>query len=215
MYVSMFTLMYVCVSLLIHMHIETAELNRVTQGVGLRNPGWRRNWTCPLPRSGSVNLFKFLLFFLFSFLSLRGFSLTAWVTTSFGFWSLLNCHLPISNAFSTYQFAIKILHFYPYPPFPLFPLLSTVSLAARASSSPPRQTTAGAMEQQSSKEQPPVDVEDVSEVSVLPTQITSIDGFFNRKRGRPPKNRFVEVYKSVSRAKKFKFSSQIFRLLNR
>jgi len=31
-----------------------------------------------------------------------------------------------------------------------------------------------------------------------PTQITSIDGFFNRKRGRPPKNRFVEVYKSVS-----------------
>jgi len=30
------------------------------------------------------------------------------------------------------------------------------------------------------------------------TQITSIDGFFNRKRGRPPKNRFVEVYKSVS-----------------
>lgn len=90
----------------------------MTQGVGLRNPGWRRNWTCPLPRSGSVNLFKFLLFFLFSFLSLRGFSLTAWVTTSFGFWSLLNCHLPISNAFPTYQFAIKILHFYPYPPPP-------------------------------------------------------------------------------------------------
>lgn len=29
-------------------------------------------------------------------------------------------------------------------------------------------------------------------------QITSIDGFFNRKRGRPPKNRFVEVYKNVS-----------------
>ncbi|XP_037942707.1 uncharacterized protein LOC119675573 [Teleopsis dalmanni] len=27
-------------------------------------------------------------------------------------------------------------------------------------------------------------------------QITSIDGFFNRKRGRPPKNRFVEVYKN-------------------
>lgn len=107
--------MYVCLSVLIHMHIKTAELNRVTQGVGLRNPGWRRNWTCPLPRSGSVNLFKFLLFFLFSFLSLRGFSLTAWVTTSFGFWSLLNCHLPISNAFPTYQFAIKILHFYPIP----------------------------------------------------------------------------------------------------
>ena len=29
-------------------------------------------------------------------------------------------------------------------------------------------------------------------------QITSIDGFFNRKRGRPPKNRFIEVYKNVS-----------------
>ncbi|XP_017465878.1 PREDICTED: uncharacterized protein LOC108358872 [Rhagoletis zephyria] len=29
-------------------------------------------------------------------------------------------------------------------------------------------------------------------------QITSIDGFFNRKRGRPPKNRFVEIYKNVS-----------------
>lgn len=29
-------------------------------------------------------------------------------------------------------------------------------------------------------------------------QITSIDGFFNRKRGRPPKNRVVEVYNNVS-----------------
>lgn len=28
-------------------------------------------------------------------------------------------------------------------------------------------------------------------------QITSIDGFFNRKRGRPPKNRVVEVYNNV------------------
>lgn len=30
-------------------------------------------------------------------------------------------------------------------------------------------------------------------------QITSIEGFFNRKRGRPPKNRVVEVYSNVSR----------------
>lgn len=29
-------------------------------------------------------------------------------------------------------------------------------------------------------------------------QITSIEGFFNRKRGRPPKNRVVEVYNNVS-----------------
>lgn len=29
-------------------------------------------------------------------------------------------------------------------------------------------------------------------------QITSIDGLFNRKRGRPPKNRVVEVYNNVS-----------------
>lgn len=29
-------------------------------------------------------------------------------------------------------------------------------------------------------------------------QITSIDGLFNRKRGRPPKNRVVEVYGNVS-----------------
>lgn len=32
-------------------------------------------------------------------------------------------------------------------------------------------------------------------------QITSIDGFFNRKRGRPPKNRVVEVYNNVSLGK--------------
>lgn len=31
-------------------------------------------------------------------------------------------------------------------------------------------------------------------------QITSIDGLFNRKRGRPPKNRVVEVYGTVSTA---------------
>lgn len=30
-------------------------------------------------------------------------------------------------------------------------------------------------------------------------QVTSIDGLFNRKRGRPPKNRVVEVYGNVSR----------------
>lgn len=30
-------------------------------------------------------------------------------------------------------------------------------------------------------------------------QITSIDGLFNRKRGRPPKNRVVEVYQNVSK----------------
>lgn len=29
-------------------------------------------------------------------------------------------------------------------------------------------------------------------------QVTSIDGFFNRKRGRPPKNRVIEVYNNVS-----------------
>lgn len=32
-------------------------------------------------------------------------------------------------------------------------------------------------------------------------QITSIDGLFNRKRGRPPKNRVVEVYQNVSEYK--------------
>lgn len=32
-------------------------------------------------------------------------------------------------------------------------------------------------------------------------QITSIDGLFNRKRGRPPKNRVVEVYGNVSLAR--------------
>ncbi|GAB0100301.1 Transcription factor castor [Sergentomyia squamirostris] len=31
-----------------------------------------------------------------------------------------------------------------------------------------------------------------------PLQITSIDGFFNRKRGRPPKNRVVEVYNCIN-----------------
>lgn len=30
------------------------------------------------------------------------------------------------------------------------------------------------------------------------TQITSVEGFFNRKRGRPPKNRVIEVYNNVS-----------------
>lgn len=130
----------------------------------------------------------------------------------FGHFSIAICQFPMHSQRISLQ--LKFCTF-TLTPLPLFPLPSSVSLAARASSSPPRQTTAGAMEQQSSEEQPHVDVEDVSEVSVLPTQITSIDGFFNRKRGRPPKNRFVEVYKSVSRAKKFKFSSQIFRLLNR
>lgn len=40
-----------------------------------------------------------------------------------------------------------------------------------------------------------------------PIQITSIDGFFNRKRGRPPKNRFVEVYKNVSNILLYLFTS--------
>ncbi|KAH8264795.1 hypothetical protein KR038_001306 [Drosophila bunnanda] len=40
-----------------------------------------------------------------------------------------------------------------------------------------------------------------------PTQITSIDGFFNRKRGRPPKNRFVEVYKSTQHSPQAIFTS--------
>ncbi|ALC43707.1 CG7512 [Drosophila busckii] len=39
------------------------------------------------------------------------------------------------------------------------------------------------------------------------TQITSIDGFFNRKRGRPPKNRFVEVYKSAQHSPQAIFTS--------
>ncbi|XP_017081266.1 zinc finger protein castor homolog 1 [Drosophila eugracilis] len=39
------------------------------------------------------------------------------------------------------------------------------------------------------------------------TQITSIDGFFNRKRGRPPKNRFVEVYKSAQQSPQAIFTS--------
>ncbi|XP_017954895.2 uncharacterized protein LOC108650287 [Drosophila navojoa] len=41
----------------------------------------------------------------------------------------------------------------------------------------------------------------------LATQITSIDGFFNRKRGRPPKNRFVEVYKSTQQSPQAIFTS--------
>lgn len=43
-------------------------------------------------------------------------------------------------------------------------------------------------------------------------QITSIDGLFNRKRGRPPKNRVVEVYQNVSKSAKqisIKFYIQI------
>ncbi|XP_059609765.1 zinc finger protein castor homolog 1-like isoform X2 [Phlebotomus argentipes] len=38
-------------------------------------------------------------------------------------------------------------------------------------------------------------------------QITSIDGFFNRKRGRPPKNRIVEVYNSVTQSPQAIFTS--------
>lgn len=45
------------------------------------------------------------------------------------------------------------------------------------------------------------------ESSAQPTQITSIDGFFNRKRGRPPKNRFVEVYKSAQHSPQAIFTS--------
>lgn len=60
-----------------------------------------------------------------------------------------------------------------------------------------------------SSQDPAADVENASEASTLPTQITSIDGFFNRKRGRPPKNRFVEVYKSVSENPQLKHSNQI------
>lgn len=40
-------------------------------------------------------------------------------------------------------------------------------------------------------------------------QITSIDGFFNRKRGRPPKNRVVEVYNNVRTGSCFFFSGLI------
>ncbi|XP_050339931.1 uncharacterized protein LOC126766124 [Bactrocera neohumeralis] len=40
-----------------------------------------------------------------------------------------------------------------------------------------------------------------------PIQITSIDGFFNRKRGRPPKNRFVEVYKNTNQSPQAVFTS--------
>lgn len=42
-----------------------------------------------------------------------------------------------------------------------------------------------------------IDDEQIINTSNL-LQITSIDGFFNRKRGRPPKNRVVEVYNNVS-----------------
>ncbi|TMW46523.1 hypothetical protein DOY81_008397 [Sarcophaga bullata] len=38
-------------------------------------------------------------------------------------------------------------------------------------------------------------------------QITSIDGFFNRKRGRPPKNRFIEVYKNTNQKPQAIFTS--------
>ncbi|XP_055922519.1 uncharacterized protein LOC129953387 isoform X2 [Eupeodes corollae] len=38
-------------------------------------------------------------------------------------------------------------------------------------------------------------------------QITTIDGFFNRKRGRPPKNRFVEVYKNAQQSPQAIFTS--------
>ncbi|XP_034480324.1 uncharacterized protein LOC117786269 isoform X2 [Drosophila innubila] len=48
---------------------------------------------------------------------------------------------------------------------------------------------------------------DGGESSAQPTQITSIDGFFNRKRGRPPKNRFVEVYKSAQQSPQAIFTS--------
>ncbi|XP_049316422.1 uncharacterized protein LOC105226923 isoform X2 [Bactrocera dorsalis] len=40
-----------------------------------------------------------------------------------------------------------------------------------------------------------------------PIQITSIDGFFNRKRGRPPKNRYVEVYKNANQSPQAIFTS--------
>ncbi|XP_055857761.1 uncharacterized protein LOC129920506 [Episyrphus balteatus] len=40
-----------------------------------------------------------------------------------------------------------------------------------------------------------------------PMQITTIDGFFNRKRGRPPKNRFVEVYKNAQQSPQAIFTS--------
>ncbi|KAH8372092.1 hypothetical protein KR093_010072, partial [Drosophila rubida] len=48
---------------------------------------------------------------------------------------------------------------------------------------------------------------EAGESSAQPTQITSIDGFFNRKRGRPPKNRFVEVYKSAQHSPQAIFTS--------
>ncbi|KAH8411186.1 hypothetical protein KR222_010050, partial [Zaprionus bogoriensis] len=54
----------------------------------------------------------------------------------------------------------------------------------------------------------PTDVTaDATEAPAQATQITSIDGFFNRKRGRPPKNRFVEVYKSAQHTPQAIFTS--------
>ncbi|XP_064545179.1 uncharacterized protein LOC135433144 isoform X2 [Drosophila montana] len=53
------------------------------------------------------------------------------------------------------------------------------------------------LEASASSEEPPAQA----------TQITSIDGFFNRKRGRPPKNRFVEVYKSAQHSPQAIFTS--------
>ncbi|XP_023161491.2 uncharacterized protein LOC111593121 isoform X2 [Drosophila hydei] len=64
----------------------------------------------------------------------------------------------------------------------------------------------------SNSTEPPADVEpsptpSCDEPPPLATQITSIDGFFNRKRGRPPKNRFVEVYKSAQQSPQAIFTS--------
>ncbi|XP_043071427.1 uncharacterized protein LOC6558937 isoform X2 [Drosophila grimshawi] len=50
-------------------------------------------------------------------------------------------------------------------------------------------------------------ISESNELAAPPTQITSIDGFFNRKRGRPPKNRFVEVYKSAQHSPQAIFTS--------
>lgn len=41
----------------------------------------------------------------------------------------------------------------------------------------------------------------VNQPSPQQQHVISIDGFFNRKRGRPPKNRVVEVYNNVSHFK--------------
>ncbi|XP_030379736.1 uncharacterized protein LOC115627980 [Scaptodrosophila lebanonensis] len=53
----------------------------------------------------------------------------------------------------------------------------------------------------------PVDANGETNEREQPLQITSIDGFFNRKRGRPPKNRFVEVYKSTQQSPQAIFTS--------